>query len=564
MKSVEASKGKKKNVSLEEYTGDQCKYYYLPLYSKTQFDDEIAEIIGAKNNKDRSREEIMSAVVKAKHSRSSHIKAPVDRLDDPLLKFCMEQAKSSGLSFVLQVCSSMLKDKDFLKELSSFDSSMDVEIMNDRIVSIEAIKNLKSRFNSVHFTVPVRKKLDWKTTITSELLSLTQQVHLYFPYNLNGEQRYLNTMQAQALVRRLEQLCPKMKFLPPKGVDIWDHRAMPDFDMEPFYLPCFETRSKKPQIRFSVVIPTYNNQNHLRVTLKHLYKQNVGTDAFEIIVVDDGGTDQTQELVMKQLSELTEPINFKYVFFPRPRKRVMGDSQYRAGISRNLGVKNAVGETLCFLDSDIVTPADYLEKVEKALETWDALQAKRVNLSEYASHLDCEYEKVDWKKDMIPDEAYWEDFINNTKDWHSMAYNWKYVCTHSFSMKRDLFWRLGGLKKNFIFYGFEDTDLGYRITNRGLKLHLLDVYVFHMFHENARSEFMNLSSLRHKLLSKTAQIFYLHHLDEDVYNHLRNFMMPEPSAKSFFRGLIKFLTLSFLWKPPAPVFGSLHKLRRLS
>ena len=232
-------------------------------------------------------------------------------------------------------------------------------------------------------------------------------------------------------------------FLPPKGVDLWDHRARSDFDMEPFVFPCLQTQSQNPKVRYSVIIPTYNNQNHLRVVLRHLYKQNVGLDAFEVIVVDDGGTDQTQSLVFELLESFPEPMNFKYIFFQRHRQRVMGDSQYRAGISRNLGVKNCQGEILSFLDSDIIVPVDYLQKVDKSLETYDAIQAKRINLSQAASSLSFEYDKMNPKEDLIPDEPYWEEFVEKTKDWDKLPYNWKYVCTHSFSMRKDLFWKVG-------------------------------------------------------------------------------------------------------------------------
>lgn len=242
----------------------------------------------------------------------------------------------------------------------------------------------------------------------------------------------------------------------------------------------------------------------------------------------------------------------------------MGDSQYRAGISRNLGVKNTEGEILCFLDSDIIVPKNYLEKVDKALETYDALQAKRINLSRSASSLQFDYEIVDETKDCIPDEPYWEEFVETTKEWDKLAYNWKYVCTHSFSLRKDLFWKIGGLKRNFIYYGFEDTDLGYRLVKRGYKLHLLDVRVYHMFHENTRSEFMNLKSLRHTLLSRTAQIFYLHHLDEDIYENLLGFMEPEPSLSRAFNRVFKTLSLEFIWKPRPRVYRSVYKTERLN
>ncbi|MEM7646801.1 MAG: glycosyltransferase, partial [Pseudomonadota bacterium] len=421
---------------------------------------------------------------------------------------------------------------------------------------LERMFSLNQFFIDSYVTIPVLKSTRWNDCLIPQLLEVYEEIHLAFGYHRDPGDSYLNCHEVHQLIKKLKARFPKHRFQPPKGVDLWDHRARDDFDMEPYLFPCFETRSLRPKPHFSVIIPTFNNQNHLRVVLRHLYQQNVGLDQFEVIVVDDGGTDQTLPLVMELLKTFDRSMNFKYIFFPRARKRVMGDSQYRAGISRNLGVKNAVGDILCFLDSDIITPPDYLEKVEKELQQWDALQAKRINLSQPASHLNFNYTDCQKDRDCIPDEAYWEKFLE-TEDWHLMPYNWKYVCTHSFSMRKELFWKVGGLKRNFIYYGFEDTDLGYRLVRGGYRLKLLDLEVFHMFHENTRSEFMNLSSLRHSLLCRTAQIFYLHHLDEDIYENLRGYMDPEPTLSRLVKSAMQKGRLEFLWKSRPAVFQSI-------
>lgn len=550
------------NPRIKDYISDDCKYYYLPLHQQTFFPEHIENIIGSSNNKERSSIEIKSSIVKAEASKSSHLKIPIDRVDDPLVAEVIRLMEGSGLGLVLQVYVSLLVDENYYNYLKSFSNNCEIEFIVDQCLEVKRIKELTHIFKSFHFTIPIYKKLNWINVLSKDLVGVSKFFHLYFPYQLEVNSSNLSCQGSHKLFGLLKNKFPNIEFLPPKGVDIWDHRALSDFDMEPYVLPCARMTSKAPSIKYSVIIPTYNNQNHLRVTLRHLYEQDIGLDNFEVIVVDDGGTDQTQNLVMELLDSFEEKMNFKYIFFPRPRKRVMGDSQYRAGISRNLGVKNSSGEILCFLDSDIVTPKNYLKSVGEKLITWDALQAKRVNLTQSASRLDCDYYSVDPERDIFPDESYWEEFIKKTDRWDELPYNWKYVCTHSFSMKKDLFWKLGGLKKNFIFYGFEDTDLGYRLVKRGYKLHLLDSRVYHLFHESARSEFMNLSSLRHNLLSRTAQIFYLHHLDEDIYENLLGFMEPEPTVKRLFFKLWKLCSLQFLWKPRDLVFKSLRRLEK--
>lgn len=549
------------NTKISSYISSATKYYYLPLFTTGLLNQGVAHQLGFYNHLPRNLEQVQSSLVKAKVARYSHMKLPVDRWV-PFLEKTLKLCEQNAMPVVLQICTSFLMDDDFfatlLKQKAFFQIEWVLDSKSDLIT--QRILESNSYFKSTHITIPIFKSMDWNLVYCPKLFQHFKDVHLYFSYQLSYKSEFLNCKQAHYLVSLLRKQFPQFNFLPPKGVDIWDERAFQGFDMEPFVLPCFEAQSTNPNIRFSVIIPTYNNQNHLRAVLRHLYKQSVGLNHFEVIVVDDGGTDQTQALALKLLKEFTKTMNFKYIYFPRVQKRTMGDSQYRAGISRNLGAKNAVGDIFCFLDSDIVVPENYLEQVEKALSKWDGVQARRLNLSQSSSRLDIEYDQVKKGKDLIADEPYWEKFIQQ-KDWHKMPYNWKYVCTHSFSLKKSLFWDLGGLKKNFIFYGFEDADLGYRLVKRGFKLHLLDVEVFHMFHENARSEFLNLNFLRHRLLSKTAQIFYLHHLDEDIYENLIGFMEPGFSFRRFIKGALKTLSLQFLWGAQPSVYKSLRQLK---
>lgn len=549
---------------IQEYIGDRCKYYYLPLYRKTLFPEVLDRLFGASNFEDRSLDGILASLVKAQKGRYSHIKIPMDRLNSKEFQFIRERAPEMGLGIVIQICTSFLYDEKFFKGLAQVPASVEVEwVLDNCHHKVESrLIDLTQYFDKCHLSVGVHKNVNWGEILKTPVMRIFPKVHVYLGYQHLPSDEFLNCKQSHRVVGMLRKFFPGIVFLPPRGVDLWDHRAQHDFDMEPFIQPCFETQSKKPDIKYSVIIPTYNNEKYIQVVLRHLVRQNVGLDSFEVIVVDDGSSDQTQVRLIDIVLSLSQSMNFKYIFFPRTRKRVMGDSQYRAGIARNLGVKNAVGEILSFLDSDIVVPENYLEGVGLGLEKWDALQARRVNLSESASQLSFEYNQISEARDIIPDEDYWEEFIK-IENWDELPYNWKYVCTHSFSLKKELFWKIGGLKKNFIYYGFEDTDLGYRLVKGGYCLHLLDIKVFHMFHEPSRSEFLKLNSLRHSLLSRTAQIFYLHNLDEDIYENLLGFMEPEPTFNRILGRLIETMSLQFLWKPTPPVYKTMRKNRWL-
>ncbi|MGE5578207.1 MAG: glycosyltransferase family 2 protein [Syntrophothermus sp.] len=91
----------------------------------------------------------------------------------------------------------------------------------------------------------------------------------------------------------------------------------------------------------SVIIPTRNRKELLEFTLLSLYDQSVPSSAFEVVVVDDGSTDGTAELLA--------------VIRPPYRLKVLRNNSNRgAAYSRNQGIKASSGEILIFLDEMLV------------------------------------------------------------------------------------------------------------------------------------------------------------------------------------------------------------------
>ncbi|MFN3530272.1 MAG: glycosyltransferase family 2 protein [Bacteroidia bacterium] len=103
-------------------------------------------------------------------------------------------------------------------------------------------------------------------------------------------------------------------------------------------------------IRFSVIIPLFNKEASIERTLKSL--QNQRLKPFEVLVVDNGSTDQGPELVRKfvmaGLQLLQQPVK---------------------GVSaaRNLGIEKAKGEYLCFLDADDSWEPDFLSRIAQLI-----------------------------------------------------------------------------------------------------------------------------------------------------------------------------------------------------
>ncbi len=106
----------------------------------------------------------------------------------------------------------------------------------------------------------------------------------------------------------------------------------------------------------SVIIPTYNRKDSLLRTLESLARQTYPADRFEVIVVDDGGTDGTASI-----TERAFPFALRYL-----RQENQGEI-----VARNSGAACSTGEILIFLDDDIEVVPEYIETL---IETHNAHQ----------------------------------------------------------------------------------------------------------------------------------------------------------------------------------------------
>ena len=96
----------------------------------------------------------------------------------------------------------------------------------------------------------------------------------------------------------------------------------------------------------SVIIPVRNRPGDIKTCLDSLVQLDYPREKTEIIVVDDASTDQTAQAVGR-----------RHVRLIRNRER------RGASACRNLGAAQAAGEILCFLDSDCLASADWLDQI---------------------------------------------------------------------------------------------------------------------------------------------------------------------------------------------------------
>lgn len=102
---------------------------------------------------------------------------------------------------------------------------------------------------------------------------------------------------------------------------------------------------------FSIVIPCYNREKFLTRSITSVLSQKF--PIWKLIVVDDGSTDKTREVVSG---------------FKDPRISYVYQENAERSMARNMGIAHSSGEWICFLDSDDEYQPDYLQELAKFIE----------------------------------------------------------------------------------------------------------------------------------------------------------------------------------------------------
>ncbi|HEY9169501.1 MAG TPA: glycosyltransferase [Lutibacter sp.] len=105
-------------------------------------------------------------------------------------------------------------------------------------------------------------------------------------------------------------------------------------------------------LTYSIIIPVFNRPQEIDALLESLTKQTFTRD-FEVLVIEDGSTLKSDEVVLKYEGLLDVKYHFK--------------ENTGAGASRNYGMELATGKYYIIFDSDCIIPSHYLSAVDYAL-----------------------------------------------------------------------------------------------------------------------------------------------------------------------------------------------------
>ncbi len=186
----------------------------------------------------------------------------------------------------------------------------------------------------------------------------------------------------------------------------------------------------KKKIEATVVLPTFNRLPVLKECLSALSNQT--TKSFEIILIDDCSTDGTGEYIKK-----CDLNNLRYI---RLKKR---SGPYYA---RNLGIREAKGEIIIFIDSDVIVFPDFVEDHIKIHKKRDDLAVQ--GMVKHVNNI----KKFNMENFYIPNALCLRTFI-----------------TQNASIRRKYLIAVGGFDQFGDQMGYKDVDMGLKLMDLKLK-----------------------------------------------------------------------------------------------
>jgi len=190
---------------------------------------------------------------------------------------------------------------------------------------------------------------------------------------------------------------------------------------------------------FSVIIPLYNKENNIAETIESVLLQSF--QDFEIIIVNDGSTDNSESKVLSLLND-------KIRYFKTENR---GVSQ-----ARNFAIEKSEGKVLAFLDADDYWYVNHLEHLKLLYEKFPEAGLLATNYEFYFS------EKRIIKPTFLGISSDFDRGI--VEDFFHSSYEYRIAWTSAVAVPKDILQDIGNFDENITLGAGEDSDLWIRIA----------------------------------------------------------------------------------------------------
>jgi glycosyltransferase involved in cell wall biosynthesis len=230
------------------------------------------------------------------------------------------------------------------------------------------------------------------------------------------------------------------------------------------------------KLNHTLIVSTYNRPDALTKVLESVFMQN--TIPFEVIIADDGSTNETAKVIDTFKSKIK---NLHHVWHT--------DEGFRLATIRNKAILKSKGDFISLIDGDMVLHPDFIKTIKLLAKKNTYLQGKRVLLSEVTSNL--------FLKEKDLSIHFLSSGITNRFNTISSLLLTKFLSKKYNSIKSVKgcsmhFWKEDALKINgfneaFVGWGREDSEFLCRLLNAGVerKNIILGAVAYHLFHKEA-------------------------------------------------------------------------------
>ncbi len=236
-------------------------------------------------------------------------------------------------------------------------------------------------------------------------------------------------------------------------------------------------------LSLSVVIPTCNRKEVLKKCLDALFRQTYPKSGYEIIVINDGSSDGTDELVGSEINR--SPCALRY--FKQENKG--------PAAARNVGIMNANGKIILIIGDDIIAAPTLLEEHANRHKQFSGENVAVLGYVTWSPDL-----KINPLMEFV-EQVGFQFGYPLIKDPDDVPFNFFY--TANISLKRKFLLEKGLFDEDFKYPAYEDMELGARLKNKGLRIIYNKNAIGWHYHSYTLKKFCE----RQKMVGRASEIY---------------------------------------------------------